>query len=125
MAQPAAAHLAHGAASPAVGSYRRRRPEDTALYRCVEQHWDRFLEQAEQAGGLPRFVVREVEDYLRCGRLEHGCLRLACRDCGFERVVALSCCLQPQTMRSSAGGFDEGASGYGTLEGSSGPEYCR
>jgi len=91
MAQPAAAHLAHEAASPAVRGYRRRRPEDTALYRCVEQHWDRFLEQAEEAGGLPRFVVREVEDYLRCGRLEHGCLRLACRDCGFERVVALSC----------------------------------
>jgi len=55
MAQPAAAHLAHATASSAVGGYRRRRPEDTALYRCVEQHWDRFLEQAEQAGGLPRF----------------------------------------------------------------------
>lgn len=91
MAQLAAAHVAHARVAPQAGGYRRRRPEDTALYRCVEQHWERFLEQAEQTGGLPRFVVREVEDYLRCGRLEHGCLRLACRDCGFERLVALSC----------------------------------
>jgi hypothetical protein len=53
MAQHAAAHLAHAASSEDIAGYRRRRPEDTALYRCVEQHWDRFVEQAEEAGGLP------------------------------------------------------------------------
>jgi hypothetical protein len=31
------------------------------LYQCVEQHWDAFVERAEQAGGLPRFVTREFE----------------------------------------------------------------
>ena len=61
------------------------------LYRTIEAHWPAFRERAEEAGGLPKFVVREVEDYLRCGRLEHGCVRVACARCGFERLVAFSC----------------------------------
>jgi len=52
--------------------YERRRPEETVLYRLVQEHWPRFLERAEEAGGLPRFVVREFEEYLRCGLLAHG-----------------------------------------------------
>jgi hypothetical protein len=58
------------------------------LYRVVEQHWPAFVERIEEAGGLPRFVVREMEEYLHCGRLAFGCLRLACDECGFERLVA-------------------------------------
>ena len=57
-------------------AYRRRRPEETVLYQTVEAHWPEFRERAEEAGGLPRFVVREFEQYLQCGRLEHGCLHL-------------------------------------------------
>jgi hypothetical protein len=40
--------------------YRRHRPEQTALYRVVEAHWPEFRERAGEAGGLPRFVTREV-----------------------------------------------------------------
>ena len=91
MAQPVL-HRAHAARpSPGAGGYVRRRPEETALYRCVERHWPAFRERAEEQGGLPKFVVREVEEYLSCGRLEHGCLRLSCCRCGFERLVAFSC----------------------------------
>ncbi len=61
------------------------------LYQAVAEHWPAFLEQAEEHGGLPRFVVREFEEYLRCGRPEHGCLHLVCRDCGFSEIVAFSC----------------------------------
>jgi hypothetical protein len=61
------------------------------LYRCVEAHWEEFRERAEVAGGLPKFVVREFEDYLRCDRLEHGLLRCACRSCGYEMLVAMGC----------------------------------
>ena len=89
-------HPAHTAqlaakASAAQGSYERHRPETTVLYQVVEQHWPDFLERAEDAGGLPRFVVREIEAYLRCGMLQHGCLHLVCEDCGFDRLVAFSC----------------------------------
>jgi ribosomal protein S27E len=36
-------------------------------------------------------VQREFEDYLKCGRLEHGFLRVRCMDCRAERLVAFSC----------------------------------
>lgn len=38
----------------------------------VQAHWDEFRERAEEGGGLPRFVTKEVDDYLACGILEHG-----------------------------------------------------
>jgi hypothetical protein len=82
-------HQVHG---PSGGrAYERHRPEETVLYRTVERHWPAFRERAEEHGGLPRFVVREVEEYLRCGLLERGCVRVACCSCGFERLVAFSC----------------------------------
>ena len=61
------------------------------LYRLVEQHWPSFRERVEQVGALPQFVVREFEEYLRCGILEHGFLELLCRHCGHSELVALSC----------------------------------
>jgi len=45
----------------------------------------------DEQGGLPKFVEREFEEYLRCGRLEYGCLKLACEECGHEELVAFSC----------------------------------
>lgn len=71
--------------------YQRREPEQTALYQTLAAHWPEFLERAEELGGLPRFVVREFEQFLKCGILSHGCLHLECRDCGHSLLVALSC----------------------------------
>ena len=73
------------------GGYARRRPEQTVLYQLVAQHWPGFREFAEQGGALPNFVIREFEEYLRCGILEHGCLELLCRHCGHSELVAFSC----------------------------------
>ena len=42
------------------------------LYRTIAAHWSELQECAEAAGGLPSFVVREVEEHLRCGLLAHG-----------------------------------------------------
>ena len=86
MAQQACSHEAEGR-----GRYERRRPEETVLYRTIRAHWGEFCERAEEASGLPRFVVREVEEYLRCGLLEFGCIRVACERCGHERLVGFSC----------------------------------
>jgi hypothetical protein len=71
--------------------YAPRRPEDTALYQCVAKHWGEFAERMEEAGGLPSFVREEFEQYLTCGRVEHGCLELQCRSCGHSELVAFSC----------------------------------
>jgi hypothetical protein len=37
------------------------------------------------------YVRREFEDYLRCGRLEPGFLRVRCESCHAEHLVAFSC----------------------------------
>jgi hypothetical protein len=46
---------------------------------------------AEQERPLPDYVQREFEDYLRCGCLEHGFLRVRCDTCHAEHLVAFSC----------------------------------
>ena len=84
------AHAPRSAAS-ATG-YRRHEPERTALYRIVESTLPKF-EAALQSGerSAPRFVEREFEDYLACGRLEHGFVRVKCDGCRHEHLVAFSC----------------------------------
>lgn len=72
--------------------YQRYRPEDTLLYQLVERYYpelERLL--AAQGTPLPGYVTREFEDYLRCGRLEHGFLRVRCAACHHEKLVAFSC----------------------------------
>jgi Transposase zinc-binding domain/Putative transposase len=73
--------------------YQRHRPEDTVLYRTLERHLEAFLARASDQGGegLPAFVTRELRAYLRCGRLEHGCVHVRCEQCGDDMVVAFSC----------------------------------
>lgn len=71
--------------------YQRHRPEQTLLYRIVEQHYPTFTAHlAEQGTVLPGYVQREFEDYLKCGRLEHGFLRVRCDVCHAEHLVAFS-----------------------------------
>jgi hypothetical protein len=75
-----------------AGSYQRHRPEQTLLYQIVEQHYPAFTAHlAERGKELPGYVQREFEDYLKCGRLEHGFLRVRCESCHAEHLVAFSC----------------------------------
>jgi len=72
--------------------YARHRPEATLLYELVDQHYPPFLAALEQDGrSLPTFVQQEFAAYLKCGRLEHGFLRVRCAQCHAERLVAFSC----------------------------------
>jgi hypothetical protein len=73
--------------------YERRRPEETTLYRLVQEHLETFLAEveAEGAAGLPQFVKDEFDAFLECGILAHGFLRLRCAGCGHEKLVAFSC----------------------------------
>jgi ribosomal protein S27E len=75
-----------------AGEYALHRPEQTLLYRLVEQYYPAFVEHlAARERRLPAHAVREFEDYLKCGRLEYGVLRVRCADCHAERLVAFSC----------------------------------
>ena len=52
------------------------------LYRIIEEDYPDFLELlASQGRSLPGYVQREFEDYLKCGRLAYGFLRVRCQDC--------------------------------------------
>ena len=68
--------------------YAHHRPEQTLLCQLVIAHYPAFVEHlAARERTLPAHVQREFEDYLKCGRLEHGFLRVRCA----ERLVAFSC----------------------------------
>ncbi|MBM3270572.1 MAG: transposase [Candidatus Sericytochromatia bacterium] len=89
---PAAALAAsEDLAGPRADGYTRHRPEASLLYQIVEEYWPEFRQRADEAGGLPRFVIREFESYLKCGILEHGLARLKCGRCGHEMVIGFSC----------------------------------
>ena len=90
MSLPAQASLLEPS-TPHPDDYARRRPEQSVLYQVVAQHWPAFRERAEEAGGLPKFIIDEFDAYLDCGRLDAGCLHLLCRSCGHSMLVALSC----------------------------------
>jgi Transposase zinc-binding domain len=69
----------------------RHRPEETVLHQVLSGHFEEFEQRAEEAGGLPQFVVKEVQQYLRCGLLEYGLLHCQCQCCGHDEVCAFSC----------------------------------
>ncbi|MBI3858101.1 MAG: transposase [Planctomycetes bacterium] len=74
--------------------YRRRRPEETVLYRAVRDHLATFLDVAARRSGmtgLPTYVRQEFERYLDCGILANGFARVRCPGCGHDEVVAFSC----------------------------------
>ena len=80
---------------PASGNqhlYCRHRPEETALYPLIEANLALFLEHlCEREAPLPRFVTDEFKEYLRCGRLEQGFVRVKCDGCRHEHLVGFSC----------------------------------
>jgi hypothetical protein len=68
-------------------TYRRREPERSVLYQTLLEHAETFLVQAT----VPAFVGRTFRRYLDCGVLARGFLRVACRACRSESLVAFSC----------------------------------
>src|SRR5712691_5971168 len=75
-------------------AYVPRDPGQTVLYHAVADHLDTFLASLDadpDATGLPAYVQREFYDYLQCGILAHGFLRLGCDTCHHEVLLAFSC----------------------------------
>ena len=52
----------------------RHRPEQTTLYRLVQQHAASFIAHTEASTGdrLPRFIKDEFDAFPECGILAHG-----------------------------------------------------
>jgi hypothetical protein len=80
--------------APAPPPYVPRDPSQTILYHVVANHLETFLASRDadpDAQGLPAYVQREFYDYLQCGILAHGVLRLGCDTCQHEMLLAFSC----------------------------------
>ena len=75
-----------------IHRYQRHRPEQALLYQLVERYYPAFAAAlVAQGKELPKHIQREFDDYLKCGRLEHGFLRVRCDTCHAEQLVAFSC----------------------------------
>ncbi|MDO8957907.1 MAG: transposase zinc-binding domain-containing protein [Deltaproteobacteria bacterium] len=75
--------------------YRPRNPQSSDYYRCVEDHFETFVqvyeERFERPYGFWRPYLQKVIDrYLDCGDLHHGFARVKCRDCHHEYLLALT-----------------------------------
>src|ERR671925_636171 len=80
--------------APAVATYEPRNPSHTVLYKVIAEHLETFLASLDAdptATGLPAYVQREFYDYLQCGILAHGFLRLGCDTCKKGVLLAFSC----------------------------------
>src|SRR5438093_5364778 len=80
--------------APAVATYAPRDPSHTVLYHVIAEHLETFLASCHddpEATGFPAYVEREFYDYLRCGILAHGFLRLGCDTCQHEMLLPFSC----------------------------------
>ncbi|HEY5869465.1 MAG TPA: hypothetical protein VI542_28545 [Candidatus Tectomicrobia bacterium] len=75
--------------APAIATYTPRDPSQTVLYHVIAEHLETFLASLADdpdAKGLPAYVQREFYDYLQCGILAHGFLRLGCDTCHPSRL---------------------------------------
>jgi hypothetical protein len=77
-----------------TATYTPRDPSNTVLYEVIAENLETFLASLDNdpdAKGLPAYVQREFYDYLQCGILAHGFLRLGCESCKKEVLLAFSC----------------------------------
>jgi hypothetical protein len=84
--------------APAVATYEPRDPSHTVLYKVVAEHLETFLASLAadpDAKGLPAYVQREFYDYLQCGILAYGFLRLGCDTFDNSHRVAGECYHSP------------------------------
>jgi hypothetical protein len=74
-------------------SYRRHEPERSVLYRVVADHLETFLVEARERHdkGLPKYIEKELREFLACGILSRGYVLGVCSSCGRQLFVPLSC----------------------------------
>jgi len=75
--------------------YNFRRPQDSAYYQCVEDHFEDleqvYEERFERAYGFYRPYLRSViYRYLDCVVLRNGFAQVQCGECGHEYLLAFS-----------------------------------
>jgi len=69
---------------------------ENLFYQLFEEHFDSYVRGYEErfeprSGPLRPVVLRCVEEFLSCGRLQGGFARIRCPKCHAEHLLALSC----------------------------------
>jgi len=55
------------------------------------KHLNEFYSEKNNFERIPNFVKKEVDDFLKCGVLAHGFIRLFCKNCQSTQTLAFSC----------------------------------
>ena len=72
--------------------YEQRAPEKTLLYQLIADNLETFIQTlSEQGKALPEHVEKAFRSYLRCGIHAYGFMRLQCKECKQETLLAFSC----------------------------------
>jgi hypothetical protein len=76
--------------------YRRRKPQYTPYYRCIEDYYEEFKRTydrrfSQKYGYLRSHIEKVIYLYLDCGILHNGFARIKCGNCGHESLLALDC----------------------------------
>jgi hypothetical protein len=73
-------------------TYAQRTPESGKVFGLIQRNWLKFTAEANQVEKPPaKHIVKEIEEFLGCGVLARGFLRLKCDTCNSSRFVAFSC----------------------------------
>jgi hypothetical protein len=106
----AAENRSSGSVAESASQDHPRHPERSAFYQLFETHFDSYVRAYEErfessSGTLRPVVVRSVEEFLSCGRLQGGFARIQCTKCRKEHLPAFSCrtrnlCSSCQAKRS-------------------------
>ena len=71
--------------------YERRRPEKTVLYQVIQNHYPKAIKNHFTNKKAPFFIEKEFNNFLKCGILAEGFMRIQCPHCNNNRLVAFSC----------------------------------
>ncbi|MFH1435671.1 MAG: transposase [Pseudomonadota bacterium] len=93
----AAARPVPGLDAEDIGIYKPRRPQETVLYRTIQENLETWLTTVREADPdsdpVPSYVENEFRKTLTCGILCHGFCRCVCTSatCRRQCLVAFSC----------------------------------
>jgi len=79
-----------------VKEYRRRKPQYSPYYQCIEDNYEEFekvydIKYQEKFGYFRQVISKVIYQYLDCGILANGFARVRCPNCKHEYLLAFSC----------------------------------
>ena len=82
--------------TPVLYKYRRRKPQYSPYYQCIEDYYEEFKRSydrnfSRKYGHLRPHIEKVIYQYLDCGILHNGFARVKCRACKHEYLLAYSC----------------------------------